>query len=160
MLAQIQHTTAQYLGAVNDNPPLLLLPVIGARARLGFPSPADDFLEDSLDLNQLLIRNPASTFLYRAEGDSMLGVGIRSGDILVVDRSVSVRNGDKVLACWGGDAPVCKILRGLPEKILLYSANPDFPVLEPGTDAEVELFAIVGCVRVEIRERPRRVRAR
>lgn len=90
----------------------------------------------------------------------MIGVGVCSGDILVVDRSVTVRNGDKVLASWGGEAPVCKIVRGLPDRILLYSANPDFPVLIPPEEAEVELFAIVGTVRQEIRDRPRRVRPR
>ena len=90
----------------------------------------------------------------------MTGAGVCSDDILIVDRSVSVQNGDKVLATWGGEAPVCKIVRGLPERILLYSANPDFPVLIPPTDIEVELFAVVGVVRQEVRGRKRRVRPR
>lgn len=134
--------------------------MLGARVRLGFPSPADDFLDDSLDLNELLINNPAATFYYRAEGDSMLGAGVRSGDVLIVDRSVTVQNGDLVLACWGGDSPVCKILRGLPNRVELYSANSDFPVLIPPSDAEVELFAITGVVRQMVRARGRRVRSR
>lgn len=148
------------LGRAIIDPPRRHLPLIGARARLGFPSPADDFIEDALDLNELLIRNPAATFFYRAEGDSMVGAGVCSGDILIVDRSVTVQNGDKVLASWGGEAPVCKIVRGLPERILLYSANPDFPVLVPPADVEVELFAVVGVVRQEVRGRKRRVRPR
>jgi len=152
--------TLTFLGPARIDPRRLRLPVIGARARLGFPSPADDFLEDALDLNELLVRNPAATFFYRAHGDSMIGAGICSGDVLIVDRSVSVQNGDKVLASWGGEAPVCKILQGLPERILLYSANPDFPVLIPPPDAEVELFAVVGVVRQEVRGRKRRVRPR
>lgn len=148
------------LGPARAEPRRLRLPLIGARVRLGFPSPADDFLDDSLDLNELLVRNPAATFFYRAHGDSMTGAGICSGDVLIVDRSVTVQNGDKVLAGWGGEAPVCKILQGLPERILLYSANPDFPVLVPPPDVEVELFAVVGVVRQEVRARKRRVRPR
>src|SRR5574343_1525145 len=160
MTAQIQHTTTQLIGVAAIDPPLVRLPVIGARVRLGFPSPADDFQDDALDLNELLIRNPAATFFYRAMGDSMTGAGVCSGDILIVDRSVTVQNGDKVLAAWGGDSPVCKIIQGLPERILLYSANPDFPVLIPPHDVEVELFAVVGVVRQEVRGRKRRVRPR
>lgn len=156
----IPHTTAQYLGSATFNPSRCLLPLSGVRVRLGFPSPADDFIEERLDLNELLIRNPAATFFYRAHGDSMMGVGVCSGDILIVDRSVTVQNGDKVLASWGGEAPICKLVRGLPERILLYSANPDFPVLAPPADVEVELFAVVGLVRQEVRERKRRVRPR
>lgn len=160
MHTPLQHTTAHYIGAASIDPPFLRLPAMGARAQLGFPSPADDFLDDTLDLNNLLIRNPAATFFYRADGESMIGVGVCSGDILVVDRSVTVRNGDKVLASWGGESPVCKIVRGLPERILLYSANPDFPVLIPPNDIEVELYAVVATVRQEIRDRVRRVRPR
>ena len=160
MTHQLQHTTAQFLIAAAIDPRRCLLPLSGANVRMGFPSPADDFLDDALDLNELLIRNPAATFFYRAVGDSMTGAGVCSGDILIVDRSISVQNGDKVLATWGGEAPICKIVRGLPEQILLYSANPDFPVLRPPADIEVELFAVVGVVRQEVRGRKRRVRPR
>ena len=156
----ILHSTAHYLGAAAMDPIRCPLPLSGANVRLGFPSPADDFMDDALDLNELLIRNPAATFFYRAVGDSMTGSGVCSGDILIVDRSVSVQNGDKVLATWGGESPVCKIVRGLPEQILLYSASPDFPVLIPPADIEVELFAVVGVVRQEVRGRKRRVRPR
>jgi DNA polymerase V len=159
---QFRSTTAQvvFLGQAASEPTRLLIPIMGAMARLGFPSPADDFIEDTLDLNTLLIRNPPATFFYRALGDSMVGAGVCSGDILIVDRSVTIQNGDKVLATWGGESPVCKIIRGLPDRILLYSANPDFPVLVPPTDVEVELYAVVGVVRQEVRGRKRRVRPR
>ena len=89
----------------------------------------------------------------------MLGAGIRSGKVLIVDRSVTVQNGDLVLACWGGDSPVCKLLRGLPNRIELCSANPEFPVLIPPSDTEVELFAITGVVRQMVRARGRHVRS-
>lgn len=160
MSAQPLHTTAIFIGEAAIDLARQRRPLAGAPARLGFPSPADDFLDDALDLNELLIRNPAATYFYRAEGDSMVGVGVWSGDILIVDRSVTVQNGDKVLASWGGESPVCKIVRGLPDRILLYSANPDFPILIPPMDVEVELFAVVGVARQEIRSRKRRVRPR
>jgi DNA polymerase V len=153
-------TYATYLGAAVIEPPHMALPVLGASARLGFPSPADDFLDDALDLNDYLVKNPASTFMYRAEGDSMLMAGIRSGDILIIDRSVTIQNGDLVLACWGGDSPICKIIQGLPDQIVLHSANPDFPALYPPLDAEVELFAVISIVRKMVRSRGRRVRPR
>ena len=63
---------------------------------------------------------------YRAQGLNMLYEHAQ-----FVDRSVSVQNGDLVLACWGGEAPVCKILHGLPDRLELHSANPDFPALRP-----------------------------
>lgn len=160
MNIQMLNTTAQFLGAADIDPPFLRLPVVGARVQLGFPSPADDFLDDTLDLNNLLIRNPAATFFYRAHGNSMLRAGILSGDILVVDRSVTVQNNDIVLACWGGESPICKIIKGMPERIELYSANPNFPVLIPPDDVEVELFCVIDVVRQLVGERERRVRTR
>ena len=156
----LQETTAKVIQAATIDPVSRPIPVLGSRARLGFPSPTDDFLDDTLDLNDWLVRNPAATFYYRAEGDSMLGAGIRSGDILIVDRSVTVQNGDLVLACWGGDAPICKIVQGLPHALALHSANTDFPPLVPPNDSEVELFAITGVVRQVVRNRARRVRPR
>lgn len=160
MNAQFLNTTAHFLGAAAIDPPFLRLPVMGARVQLGFPSPADDFLDDTLDLNNLLIRNPAATFFYRAHGNSMLRAGILSGDILVVDRSVTVQNNDIVLACWGGESPICKIIKGMPERIELHSANPNYPVLIPPQDAEVELFCVIDVVRQLVGERERRVRSR
>ena len=158
MNASFQHTTAHLLGAAAIDPPFLRLPVIGARVQLGFPSPADDFLDDTLDLNNLLIRNPAATFFYRAHGNSMIRAGILSGDILIVDRSVTVQNGDVVLACLGGESPICKVLRGLPDRIELHSANPNYPVLIPSPEAEVELYCVIDVVRQLVGERERRVR--
>ena len=151
MNAHFLNTTAQFLGAAAIDPPFLRLPVVGARARLGFPSPADDFLDD---------RNPAATFFYRAHGNSMLRAGILSGDILVVDRSVAVQNNDIVLACWGGESPVCKIIKGMPERIELHSANPSYPVLIPPQDVELELYCVIDIVRQLVGERERRVRPR
>jgi len=140
-------TTAWLLGPARIDAPVRSLPLAGARARLGFPSPAEDFLDDTVDLHQLLVRNAPATFLYRAEGWSMLGAGICDGDILVVDRSVRPLEGDLVLASWDGNQPVCKVLLFRGEQVELQSAHPDHPpiLLEVGT--EVEIFAVTGIAR-------------
>ncbi|WP_258077068.1 LexA family protein [Xanthomonas arboricola] len=88
------HTYARLLGPACLDPVPLCLPVSALRIQLGFPSPAEDFQDDELDLNRVLIRNPPATFLYRAEGWSMILAGVCDGDILVVDRSVRPIQGD------------------------------------------------------------------
>lgn len=150
-------TTAALLGLASIDGPVRSTPLSGVRARLGFPSPADDFLDDGVDLHRLLVRTPAATYLYRADGWSMLGAGISDGDILVVDRSVRPVSGDLVIAVWDGNQPTCKVLKLFEHHIELYSANPDFPpiVLTPGT--EVEVFAVVGVAR-QIKSGARRQR--
>lgn len=158
MLAQ-PATLAHYLGPAGIDLAGVALPLAGAHARLGFPSPAEDYLDDTVDLNQLLIRNAPATFLYRAEGWSMLMAGICDGDILVIDRSVRCEDGDLVIAIWEGNQPTCKVLKMFEHHLELHSANPDHApiVLEPGT--EVEVFAVVGVAR-QMRRRKGRVRAR
>ena len=68
-------------------PRILPLPLFSGKVAAGFPSPADDYVEKTLDLNELLVQKPAATFLVRAQGESMLGAGIHPNDILIVDRS-------------------------------------------------------------------------
>jgi DNA polymerase V len=65
----------------------------------GFPSPADDYLEERLDLNKHLIKHPAATYYARAEGDSMIGAGIYPGDILIVDKAIEAVN-NKIIVAW------------------------------------------------------------
>ncbi len=72
----------------------------GARSSAGFPSPADDYLEKSLDLNELLVSNKVATFFMRVEGDSLKASGIRNGDMLIVDRSINPTHGKIVVASW------------------------------------------------------------
>lgn len=140
-------TIATLLGPAAFDPPSCMVPMAGAHARLGFPSPAEDFMDEEINLHRLLVQHPAATYLYRADGWSMSGVGINDGDILVVDRSVRPLAGDLVLAIWDGNQPTCKVLQVFQDHIELHSAHPDHPpiVLDPGT--EVEVFAVVGVVR-------------
>lgn len=138
---------AHYLGPAAIDPPPQPLPMGGVRARLGFPSPAEDFEDDGLDLNGYLVRNPAATFFYRAQGWSMVQAGICDGDVLIVDRSATPQDGDIVIASWDGETPVCKVLSLNEAELQLLSCNPEVPpiVLAQGTD--VEVFAVVGVVR-------------
>ena len=76
------------------------------RVSAGFPSPAQDYVEQTLDLNELCIKRPAATFFVRVEGDSMIDAGIHPDDILVVDRSVQAEHGDIVIAGIHGELTV------------------------------------------------------
>lgn len=80
------------------------------RVAAGFPSPASDYIEQPLDLNNHLIKNPAATFFVRTEGDSMVGAGIYSGDILIIDRSLQAVNNSVVLAVVDGEFTVKRMV--------------------------------------------------
>lgn len=147
MLDPALETLAPLLGQVAVDTLLRPLPCAGVRTRLGFPSPAEDFEDDAIDLHRMLVRNPAATFLYRASGWSMLHAGICDGDVLVVDRSVAVKDGDIVVATWEGNQPVCKVLKLGKDGVELHSRNPHCPpvVLPAGT--ELEVYPVVGVAR-------------
>lgn len=147
------------VGPAAIDPPRRYRPVATVRVALGFPSPAEDFADQPIDLNQLLIRNEPATFFYAAQGESMLMAGIRDGDILAVDRSVTPQDGDLVLAIWDGNAPCCKILRLLPDHLELHSAHPLHPPIVFALGAEVEVFAVVAIARQVIRGKRVYVRA-
>src|SRR2546422_657629 len=84
--------------------PLFLMPVSA-----GFPSPADDYIEGKLDLNEYLVKHKAATFFWRVTGDSMTGAGIHSGDLLIVDRSIEPTYGSVVIAVLDGELTVKRI---------------------------------------------------
>ena len=90
---------------------------MGSKARIsgsvvaGFPSPAEQYQEPPLDLNELLVKRPAATYFVRVEGDSMEDEGIRHGDLLVVDRSLRPASGDIIIASLGGDFTVKRYRR-------------------------------------------------
>ena len=147
MLTQSSHTTLLPIAPAAIDPPRRPRPIGAVLVQLGFPSPAEDFADDALDLNELLIRNEPATFFYRASGSSMRDVGILDGDFLVVDRSAELGDGALVLAVWEGNAPACKILRLFASHLELHSANPEHTPIVFGDDAEVAVFAVVGVVR-------------
>jgi len=90
-------------------PCVLPLPLFSGKVAAGFPSPADDYVEKNLDLNELLVQKPAATFFVRAQGESMLGAGIHPNDILVVDRSLEAVPGKIVICALNGELTVKRL---------------------------------------------------
>ena len=122
----------------------LTIPLFTERVAAGFPSPAQDYVEGSLDLNELCIRHPAATFFVRVHGDSMTDAGIYPNDVLVVDRSVTARDGDIVIASIDGEFTV-KELRLKPSPRLI-PRNPAYSPIEVTEDGGLEVFGVVTSV--------------
>jgi len=120
----------------------LLLPFLDEGVKAGFPSPAQDYIEHSIDLNKILIKHPASTFFARVVGDSMYESGIHNGDIAVVDKSLEPRDGCKVVAFIEGEF-VMKTIRIGKNEIYLIPENPNYPTI---TVTPVQQFMIWGVV--------------
>ncbi|NJK62408.1 MAG: translesion error-prone DNA polymerase V autoproteolytic subunit [Synechococcaceae cyanobacterium SM2_3_1] len=118
------------------------LPLLASRVSAGFPSPADDHIETQLDLNRYLIKHPAATFFMRVAGDSMQGVGIHSGDLLVVDRSLDPCDGSVVVAVVNGDLTV-KILRRSSQILALQAANRNYPTLVIQDHMDFQVWGVV-----------------
>jgi len=127
------------------NAPDVNIPFFSSRVQAGFPSPADDHLEDSLDLNKYLIHHEESTFFVRAQGDSMLGAGIYPGDILVVDKSLDAKNGKIVIAVVDGEFTV-KRLKRCQNKITLKSENPNYKDIDIKKENELTIWGVVTSV--------------
>ena len=123
----------------------LPLPLYLAPVSAGFPSPAEDYLDKALDLNDLLVAHPAATFYLRASGDSMRGAGIHTGDILVVDRALEPTSGRVVIAAVDGELTV-KRLRRKDGRLFLMPENPDYAPLEVQPEASFEIWGVVAFV--------------
>ncbi len=108
----------------------------------GFPSPADDYLDRKLDLNEHLIKNPAATFFVRVAGDSMTGTGINDDDILIVDRSLEPVSGSIVIAVINGELTVKRLLKN-NNTCQLVAENPHYPPLEISEDTPLEIWGVV-----------------
>ena len=111
----------------------------------GFPSPATDYMENKLDLNEYLIEHPAATFIVKASGTSMSQAGILSGDLLIVDRSISPSNDNIVIASIFGDLTVKKILKK-KKSLFLISANDEYPSIEVKEEMECFIWGVVTYV--------------
>jgi DNA polymerase V len=119
----------------------LELPLFASKISAGFPSPAQDYVEQTLDLNELCIKRPAATFFVRVDGDSMIDVGIFSNDILVVDRSIKPAHGDVVVAQVNGEFTVKELC--LRPKLMLVPRNKSFEPISFADDSELKIFGVV-----------------
>lgn len=127
------------------NAPSLSIPIFSSRVQAGFPSPADDHLEDRLDLNKYLIHHQEATFFVRAQGESMLNAGIHPGDILVVDKSLPAKSSKIVIAVVDGEFTV-KRLHKYKGKITLKTENPEFDDIEICEGNELIIWGVVTSV--------------
>lgn len=122
--------------------------------RAGFPSPAQDYMCESIDLNRELVRHPATTFYARAVGDSMKGCGIDDGDLLVIDKSIEPREGDIVVAFIDGEFTLKKVkLEPNGSCLWLMPANEDYPPIKVTEDNH---FIVWGVLTYNIKRQLRR----
>ena len=117
------------------------LPLFADRVPCGFPSPAQDYIEDRLNLHSLLVSHPSATYFVRVSGDSMLGAGIGEGDLLVVDRSLTAQHGDIVVAAVDGEFTV-KELQTHPVLRLL-PRNSGYSAITFRDAEELQIFGVV-----------------
>ncbi len=125
--------------------PEVPLQQISALVPAGFPSPADDYLDRTLDLNEYLINNQAASFFIRVAGESMQGAGILPGDILLVDRSVEPAH-NKIVVAVLDDEMVVKRLRYRQGRGILVSENPEFRPIEISDAMEAGIWGVVTAV--------------
>ena len=123
----------------------VVMPLFSDSVSAGFPSPATDYLENKLDLNEYLVKHPAATFIVKASGPSMTEAGILSGDLLIVDRSVTPKNNNIVIASVFGDLTVKK-LRKKGSALFLVSANNEYPSIEVKEEMECFIWGVVTYV--------------
>lgn len=122
--------------------PMQFTPLYGYSISAGFPSPADDYIEDRLDLNELLVNNKAATFFLRVKGDSMINAGIHHGDIIVVDRSVQAAHRSIVVAVVEGELTVKRLITG-SGRAELHAENPKYEPICLQEGQELTIWGVV-----------------
>ena len=120
----------------------ILVKIAQSGVAAGFPSPATEYEDEPLDINDIVVSNPATTFYVRVKGNSMIDANIYDGDILVVDRSIEAIHGDTVIAIVDGDFTV-KELYNKNGLVKLIPANPDFQEIELKNEQELNIWGVV-----------------
>lgn len=123
----------------------ILLPLALYSVSAGFPSPAEDYIETSIDLNKELIRHPFATFLVRASGDSMIDAGIKPNATLIVDRMVETKSGDIVIARIGDEMCVKELLIDDEGRVLLVPRNANYKPIIIDENMDFEIWGKVVC---------------
>ena len=132
-------TSIQFMKA-SQEPEILQLPLFADTVPCGFPSPAQDYVEAELDLNDYCIQRPSSTYFVRAIGNSMTDIGLHSGDLLIVDKAERPQHGDIVIAEIEGEFTVKRLL--LTPRPGLQAMNPAYPTLYPDPE-QLQVFGVV-----------------
>ncbi len=128
------------------------LPYADQGIQAGFPSPAQDYITESIDLNKEIVKHPAATFYGRVSGDSMIEEGIEEGDLLVIDRSIEPEEDDLVVCCVDGEFTL-KRIRIEPDRIWLIPSNETFDPIMVTPDNQ---FTVWGVVTHTIKRKRRR----
>ncbi|AKD05930.1 peptidase S24 [Pontibacter korlensis] len=128
------------------------LPLYASYVAAGFPSPADDHLEDRIDLGKYLVQNPTSTYMMRVKGNSMIEANIHDGDILVIDKSLAPADGLPVVCFLDGEFTV-KTFRMIDKKAFLMPANPAYKPIEVTEDMDMRVWGVV----VWVLHKPQRI---
>lgn len=121
------------------------LPLYSSRVQAGFPSPADDYIERHLDLNEEFIKHPSSTFILKASGESMIDAGIFPGDMLLVDKSLEPTDGKIVIAALDGELTV-KRLSKQKGRVQLLPANSKFKPIDITEEVDLVIWGVVTLV--------------
>ncbi|HMM53694.1 MAG TPA: translesion error-prone DNA polymerase V autoproteolytic subunit [Candidatus Desulfobacillus sp.] len=125
-------------------------PLLLSRVPAGFPSPADDYVEGSLDLNEHLVAHREATFFLRVQGHSMSGAGIADGDLLVVDRALEAGHGDIVVAVVDGELTVKRLWRR-GARVRLVAENPAYAPIELKDGQELAVWGVVTAIVRRVR---------
>jgi len=133
----------QYLKPV-DARKIMQLPLFIDRVPCGFPSPAADYIEKRIDLNDLLVQHPAATYFIKVSGDSMIEAGIGDGDMLVVDSSLHAKHGSIVVAALEGEFTVKKLQ--LHPRVQLVPMNANYAPIVIDREEALEIFGVVTFV--------------
>ena len=120
----------------------ITLPLYGSAVPCGFTSPAEDHVENQLSLDHYLVANPEATFFVRASGDSMTGAGIFDGDLLIIDRSIEVKNNRIVLAILDTEFTVKRLIQDA-DKITLRAENDQYPDIVVGPQQSMMVWGVV-----------------
>ena len=134
--------TKPSLTSTDERQDIYQLPLQTCKVQAGFPSFADDSIEDNLDLNKYLIKHPTATFFVRVSGDSMLGAWIHDNDLLIVDRSITPRNGKVVIAAVNGDLTVKRLIIKNNEASL-HAENNKYPPIKITSEIGAHIWGVV-----------------
>ena len=118
------------------------IPLLNDSVSAGFPSPADDYTEENIDLNEHLISNPFSTFFLRVKGASMVNAGIKDKDLIIVDKSLTARPGNIIIAMIDGEFTI-KRLSIKNDELYLKSENHNYPDFSFKNHIDVQIWGVV-----------------
>ena len=118
------------------------IPLLNDSVSAGFPSPADDYTEENIDLNEHLISNPFSTFFLRVKGDSMINAGIKDKDLIIVDKSLIAKPGNIVIAMIDGEFTI-KRLSIKNDELYLKAENHNYPDFRFKNHIDVQIWGVV-----------------